>query len=111
MSTSHPRSTSRLPAKRPPSEPPIITARDFIRNRGQTPIKAKPRRIGVYPQFLFSLPNGLALVEKRFHAFAEVLAHVAHEHEVVALAVANLRSQAQQGLLGRLQGERRVAGD
>src|SRR5260221_689508 len=62
-------------------------------------------------EFLLALPDGLALVEEGVHALAEVLAHVAHQHEVVAFAVRHRGAQAQQRFLGRLQSERRVGGD
>src|SRR5262249_38798786 len=101
MSTSQPRSWTRLPAKSPPSEPPMTTARGFTLNGDSHHFSI------VLP----ALPNRLSLVQERLHPLAEVLAHVALQHEVVALAVLDLGAQAQQRLLGRLQRERRMACD
>src|SRR5919108_6484608 len=63
------------------------------------------------PGSLAAFPGRLALVQEGVHAFAEILAHVAREDEVVAFAVRDLRPQAEQRFLGRLQRERRHAGD
>ena len=52
-----------------------------------------------------------ALTFAMYERLAEILAHVAHQHEVVAFAVRDRRAQPQQRFLGRLQGERRVARD
>src|SRR6185437_5114710 len=57
------------------------------------------------------LPLRRALVEEGVHAFAEILAHVAHEDEVLALRRRELGAEAPERLLGRLQGQGRVARD
>src|SRR6204780_59301 len=52
------------------------------------------------PVISFAAELRRALVEEGVHAFAEILAHVAHQHQVIALAFRDTRHQAAQRLLG-----------
>src|SRR3546814_19977925 len=61
------------------------------------------------PAISASLPVRLALGEKGFEAFAEVLAGVAEDDEVFVVDLGRGGGQPAQRLLGRAQGERRLS--
>jgi hypothetical protein len=60
---------------------------------------------------LFSGPLWCPFVKKRIHPFAEVPAHIAHEHEILAVLTRQVLAQPPQRLLGGAQCQRRVTGD
>src|SRR4051794_14001504 len=60
---------------------------------------------------LTALPVRRALGQEGVHALAEILAHVAHQDQVVVRALRAASLDPAQGLLGGLQGQGRMAGD
>src|SRR5689334_9570873 len=57
---------------------------------------------------LFALEIGAALVEESVHAFAEVLAHIGLEDQILALIPRQRAADAAHRLLGGLQRQRSV---
>src|SRR3954471_3735156 len=60
---------------------------------------------------LLAAPLRGALVEESIEPFAKILARVAHQDEVFALVPRQPPLQARHGLLGRIQRQRRMAGE
>ena len=71
---------------------------------------ARPDR-AVAGELLFAAPLRRPLGEKGIHSFAEILAHVAHQDQILTLFGGMPFLQPRQCLLGRVQGQRRVTGD
>src|SRR4051812_30023234 len=60
---------------------------------------------------LLPAPHGRTLIQEGIHAFAEVLAGVAQQDQVLVLGAWPALAQATHRLLGRLQRQRRHSGD
>ena len=60
---------------------------------------------------LFAEPVRLALVEKRVQSFTEILAHVAHEDQVLTFLTGELPLQAGQRLFGGVERQRCMPGN
>src|SRR6185503_21107689 len=70
-----------------------------------------PAGAGATPTGLLALPVRRALVEERVHSFAEILAHIGAQDQVLAFVARQRPADAAYRFLGDFERDRRMAGN